>query len=83
MHRTFFSVHGDEDDNDDEIFFVVWLTNKKRLAFFPAGTTVRDPHHGESPTRRQQDLNLRRTRVKALLNEVVQKCISKCRSVMF
>ena len=58
--------------NDDELFFVVWLTDERRLALFPAATIVRDPHHRESPTRRQQDLNLRRTWVQALLNEVVQ-----------
>ena len=54
------------------IVFVVWLTDVRRLTLFPAGTTVRDPHHRESPTRRKQGLNLRRTRVQALLNEVVQ-----------
>ena len=37
-----------------------------------AGTIVRDPHHSQSPTRREQDLNLRRTLVQALLNKVVQ-----------
>ena len=41
--------------------FVVWLTDERRLALFPAGTIVRDPHHRESPTRREQGLNLRRT----------------------
>ena len=41
--------------------FVVYLTGEKRIALFPAGTTVRDPHRRESPTRREQDLNLRRT----------------------
>ena len=40
-----------DDDDDDE----------RRLALFPAGTIVRDPHHSESPTRREQNLNLRRT----------------------
>ena len=30
------------------------LTDERRLALFPAGTTVRDPHHRESPTRREQ-----------------------------
>ena len=40
---------------------VVWLTDERRLALFPAGTTVRDPHHRESPTRREQGLNLRKT----------------------
>ena len=52
--------------------FVVWLTDERRLALFPAGTIVRDPHHRESPTRREQDMNLRRTWVKALLNEAMQ-----------
>ena len=42
-------------------FFVVWLTNEKRLALFPAGIIVRDPHIRESPTRHEQNLNLRRT----------------------
>ena len=41
--------------------FMVWLTDERRLALFPAGTTVSDPHHRESPTRREQDMNLRRT----------------------
>ena len=53
--------------NEDELFFVVWLTDKRRLAFFPAGTIVKDPHHFESPTRHEQDLNLCRTRVQALV----------------
>ena len=34
------------------IVFVVWLTDERRLALFPAGTIVRDLHHRESPTRR-------------------------------
>ena len=54
------------------IGFGVWLTDEKCFALFPAGTIIRDPHHLEFPTRRQQDLNLRRTWVKTLLNEVVQ-----------
>ena len=29
-------------------------------SYFQPGTIVRDPHHRESPTRREQDLNLRR-----------------------
>ena len=45
--------------------FVVWLTDERRLALFPAGTIVRDPHHRESPTRREQTLKLRRVRVQA------------------
>ena len=43
------------------IVFVVWLTDGKCLALFPAEIIVRDPHHLESPARREQDLNLRRT----------------------
>ena len=38
--------------------FVVWLTDERRLALFPAGTIVRDPDHRESPTRREQVLSL-------------------------
>ena len=48
------------DDDDDDEFFPVWLTNKRRLALFPAGTIVRDPNHRESPTRREQGLNEQR-----------------------
>ena len=33
------------------LLFVVWLTDERRLALFPSVTTVRDPHHRESPTR--------------------------------
>ena len=47
------------------IVFVVWLTDERRLALFPAGTIVRDPHHRESSTRREQGLNLRRTWIQA------------------
>ena len=41
-----------------------WLSlirknDERRLALFPAETIVRDPHHRESPTRFEQDLNLR------------------------
>ena len=55
------------------IWFVVRLTEERRLALFPARTIVRDPHHRESATCREQGLNLRRTRVQALLSEVVQQ----------
>ena len=41
--------------------FVVWLTDERQLALFPAGTIARDPHHHESPARREQGLGLRRT----------------------
>ena len=33
------------DDDDDELFFVVWLTDERRLALFPTETIVRDFHH--------------------------------------
>ena len=52
-------------------YFVVCLTNKKRLAFFPARTIVRDSHHRRSLTRRKRNLNLRRTWVQVLLSEVL------------
>ena len=42
-------------------FFVVWLTDKRQFALFPAGTIVIDPHHRESLTCHKQGLNLRRT----------------------
>ena len=51
---------GDDDDDDDKLF-LAWLTNERRLALFLAGNIVRDPHHRQSPRRRNQDLNLRRT----------------------
>ena len=51
------------------IVFVVWLTDESHLTLFPAGTIVRDPHHRESPTRREQDLNLSKTWCQALLND--------------
>ena len=41
-----------EDDEDDELFFVVWFTEERLLILFPVGAIVRDPHHRESPTRR-------------------------------
>ena len=53
-------------------YFYVWLTDERRVASFPAETIVRDPHHHESPTLREQDVSLRRTWVQVLLNEGVQ-----------
>ena len=47
---SYFAIFVDDDDDDE-----------RRLALFPAGTIVRDPHHRESTTRRVQDLSLRRT----------------------
>ena len=41
-------------------------------AFDKIPGVVRDPDCGKSPTRREQDLNLRRIWVQTLLNEVVQ-----------
>ena len=43
-----------------------------RLAVFPAGTIVRDPHQRESPTCRGQDLDRRKALVQASLNEDTQ-----------
>ena len=42
------------------IVFVVWLTDERRLALFSVGGIVRYPHRRESPTRREQGLNLLR-----------------------
>ena len=42
-------------------FFVLWQTDEGRLALFPAGTIVRDPHHQESATWGKQSLNMRKT----------------------
>ena len=47
---------------------VGWLC----LTLFPARTTVRDPHHYESPTNCKQGSYLCKTWVQAYLNEVVQ-----------
>ena len=44
-------------DDDDE-FFVVWLTNQRCLNLFLAGTIIRDPHHRESPTLPQAGFEL-------------------------
>ena len=54
--------------DDDELF----LTDERCLALFPTGTIARDPHHRESLTRRQQDLNLRKSWVQTLLNELAK-----------
>ena len=47
--------------DNDEMFFLVWLTDKKHLALFSVGAIVRDPHHHEALTCHKQDLNLHRT----------------------
>ena len=43
-------------DDDDDVF-VVWLTDERRLALFPAGSIVTVLHNRESPTRREQGWN--------------------------
>ena len=40
-------------DDDELVLWYGWPT--KGVALFPAVTIVRDPHHRESPTRREQD----------------------------
>ena len=42
-------------------FFVVWSINERRLALFSVETIVRDLQQCKYPTRREQDLNLRKT----------------------
>ena len=54
------------------VVFVEWLIDERRLGLFLAGTILRDPHHRESLTHQEYDMNVRRTWVQALLNEVVQ-----------
>ena len=66
------TIFDDDDDDDDDELFLWYGWPTKGVALFPAGTIVRDPHHCESPTRREQDLSLRRPWVQALVNEVVQ-----------
>ena len=41
--------------NDDDELFLWYGWPMKGGALFPTGTVVRDPHHRESPTRREQD----------------------------
>ena len=41
-------------------YFMVWLTDERRLALFPAYNIAIDPHHLESLTSCKQDWNLRR-----------------------
>ena len=52
-------------DDDDDGFCGMVDRRKAFIALFPAGTIVRDPHHRESPTRREQGLSLRRIWVQA------------------
>ena len=56
----------DDDNGDDKLFLWNGWPTKGVLPF-------RDPHRRESPTRRKEDLNLRRTLRQVLMNEVVQQ----------
>ena len=51
---------------------MILLTDEKRLALFLAATIIWRPHHRDSSTRRERDLNLYRPWLQALLNEVLQ-----------
>ena len=51
--------------------FAEWLTEERRYTLFSAGTMVDGSHHQKPPTRQEKDLNLRRTCVQTLSNEVV------------
>ena len=51
-------VDDDGDNDDDEL---LWLTNKRHLALFPARTIVSDLQYHRSLTRHNQGLNLCRT----------------------
>ena len=55
--------------------FMVWLTDQRCLALFPAGTIVRDPYHRESLIRREQGFNLGRTCVVKLWSKVWSRII--------
>ena len=58
LHTYILTLPFVSDDDDDELF--CGMVDRQK-ALFPAGTIVRSPHHRESPTRREQGLNLRRT----------------------
>ena len=55
------SSEPDDDDDDDELSLWYGGPIISRSALFPARTTVRDPHHHEFLTCREQGLNLHRT----------------------
>ena len=48
------------------------MTDEIRLTLFPAEIIVRVSDRSKSPTRREQELSLRCTKVQALVNEIVQ-----------
>ena len=54
------------------IVFVVCLTEKTRLALCSAGYIVRDPHHHESPTSREQGFEPAQDLSSGLVGESVQ-----------
>ena len=60
-----------ERDDDDNVLFLECLTDKSRLALFPAGTIVRDSHKRKPLTRGEKDWNLCRKWIQTLLKEVV------------
>ena len=53
----------DDDDDDDELCLWYGWATKGIQSYFQPGSTDRDPPLCEFPTRCEQDLNLRRTRV--------------------
>ena len=57
LYGVFYKViySGSDDNGYGWWWFVVWLTDERRLALFPARTIARDPHHRESLTRGEQD----------------------------
>ena len=48
------------DDNDDDLLLRNGRPTKGVYVLFPVENIVRDSQHCKSPTRREQDLNLRR-----------------------
>ena len=56
----------DDDDDDDELLFRLMVDRRKTFSFiFIQNHTVRDPHHHESLTRHEENVNLRRTWIQA------------------
>ena len=55
-----------------------WFTHEKRQPLYSTGTTVRDFHYRKFPARCEQNLNLHRTRVQTLVNEMVQHVQMNC-----
>ena len=59
------------DDNDDELFWGI-VDRRKPFRLISIHDHRLDPPHRKSLTRRQQNLNLSRTWVHSLLNEIMQ-----------